>query len=200
MRNNKITRGEIHPRNRDIVEKLYRLHNKWVSVIRKLDSNYKTPEDVVSDFYEQMLYYATPNMLKDDGEINEGYAYISLRNTFFKTLKNEDKLPTVSLEEKHLNIAEDEQDEEKQAYQRICKLVEDETSNWDWHEQQLFDMYFTSGMSLRQMGEELGASWTSIYYVLKHSKEKIKEVLGEDYSDFLNGDYDLITGGEDEEM
>jgi RNA polymerase sigma factor (sigma-70 family) len=198
MRSNRKQRGEIHPRNREIVEKLYGLHNKWVSIIRKLDSNYKTPEDVVSDFYEQMLYYATPSMLKDDGEINEAYAYISLRNTFLKALKNEAKLPTTRLEDKHLNIVEDA-DEERIAYEKVCKIVEDETQNWDWHERELFDTYFTSGMSLRQMGDELGTSWTSIYYVLKHSKEKIKEALQEDYKDFINGDYDLIKDVEDNE-
>lgn len=197
MRTNRKQRGEIHPRNRNIVEKLYEKHNKWVSIVRKLDSKYEFPEDIVSDFYEQMLYYATPSMLKDDGEVNEAYAYISLRNMFIKALKDDSKIPTVRLEDKHLNI-ELEDDEEREAYERVCKIVEDETANWDWHERELFDTYFTSGMSLRQMGEELGTSWTSIYYVLKHSKEKIRDVLLEDYKDFVNGDYDLIKDVDDD--
>jgi RNA polymerase sigma factor (sigma-70 family) len=197
MRTNRKQRGEIHPRNRDIVEKLYEKHNKWVSIVRKLDSKYEFPEDIVSDFYEQMLYYATPNMLKDDGEVNEAYAYISLRNMFIKALKEDSKIPTVRLEDKHLNI-ELEGDEEREAYERVCKIVEDEIANWDWHERELFDTYFTSGMSLRQMGEELGTSWTSIHYVLKHSKEKIRDVLLEDYKDFVNGDYDLIKDVDDD--
>jgi DNA-directed RNA polymerase specialized sigma subunit len=191
MRDNRITRGEIHPRNRKIVEKLYTKHNKWVSIVRNLNKDYEFAEDVVSDFYEQMLYYATPKMIKDNGEVNEGYAYISLRNTLYKTLKEDNKLPTTRLEDKHLNIAVDT-DEDRLAYDKVCQLIEEETSTWDWHEQQLFDMYFTSGKSLRQLGNEIDTSWTSIYYVIKNSKDKIRDVLLEDYKDYLNGDYDLI--------
>ncbi len=193
MRTNRKQRGEIRPENRKLVAKLAEKHNKWLSIVRKLDKNYQFPEDVVSEFYEQTLYYGTPKMLNDDGEVNEAYTYISLRNAFLKTLKSDSKINTTRLKEQHLAIAE-ETDEEKEAFGRVCEIIEDEMSTWDWHEQQLFDTYFTSGMSLRQMGEELGASWTSIYYILRHSKEKIRDVLLEDYRDYINGDYDLIKG------
>ena len=197
-RTSKRSRGEVSPENRDLVTQLYEHHAKWINIVRKLDRNSTIlPEDIVSDFYETMLYYGTPAMIQDDGSLNEAYIYIALRNAFVSALAKNSKLPTVRLEDKHLCITE-ETDSEREAYSNLCKKVETEMTNWDEAERELFDMYFTSGRSFRELGEDLETSWTSLYYIIKHSKQKIKDSLGKDYEDFLNGDYEFLKDDNDE--
>ena len=191
-RTSKRSRGEVSPQNRDLVTRLYEQHAKWISIVRKLDRNSSImPEDIVSDFYETMLYYGSPKLIKDDGSINEPYVYISLRNAFVTALTKNAKLPTVRLEDKHLAITE-ESDDEREAYSNLCQKVENEMASWQPAERELFDMYFTSGKSFRELGDDLDTSWTSLYYIIKHSKSKIKDALEEDYEDYLNGDWEQL--------
>ena len=49
-----------------------------------------------------------------------------------------------------------------------------------------------SGKSIRKIAKETGISVKSIWVTLKNCKEKIKLVVGEDWEDFRNMDYEHI--------
>lgn len=189
----KRTKKDITDANRNIVEILGRNHNKWVNVIKKLSPRFQYAEDIVQEFYIQMLRYATDKMIREDGSLNEAYAYVILRNVFYKSrqVENQKGIKYTELEEKHYN-QEDLVDEEQEAYDAICQKVEEVINTWPWYEKELFDIYFTSGMSFRQMGKEIGISWISIYNTIKELKKRLRDAIGEDYEDYINGEYKLI--------
>lgn len=189
----KRTKKDITDVNRNIVEILGRSHNKWVNVIKKLSPRFQYAEDIVQEFYIQMLRYASDKMIREDGSLNEAYAYVILRNVFYKSrqVENQKGIKYTELEEKHYN-KEDLVDEEQEAYDAICQKVEEVINTWPWYEKELFDIYFTSGMSFRQMGKEIGISWISIYNTIKELKKRLKDAIGEDYEDYINGEYKLI--------
>lgn len=178
---------------RSFVEKLYVNHDIWVTIVRRLDNAYKYPEDVVMTFYEQMLLWATPKMLKEDGELNMPYLYISLRNAWILTKKTESRVQYCELKPEYEDRLTEATDEEREAFEKICQIIEKEAKEWEWYDRELFNIYFTSDMSYRTMSKEIGISFVSLYNNIRESSKKIKKILKEDYEDFLGGDYDYIN-------
>ena len=70
--------------------------------------------------------------------------------------------------------------------------IEAETMNWHWYDRMLFDTYLKDGRSMRKLSEETGISVTSVFTTLRNCKERIRLNCGEDYTDYLNKDYELI--------
>jgi predicted DNA-binding protein YlxM (UPF0122 family) len=64
--------------------------------------------------------------------------------------------------------------------------------NWHWYDSMLFKVYKEGNASMRDIAKDSGISLTSIFNTLKNCKERLKEEVGEDYTDFTNQDYDLI--------
>ena len=47
-------------------------------------------------------------------------------------------------------------------------------------------------MSMRELEAETKISLTSIFHTIKHCKQQLREAVGEDYQDYINGDYELL--------
>ena len=56
----------------------------------------------------------------------------------------------------------------------------------------IFKIYRDSGLSIRGIAKETKISSVNIFHTLKKSKKAMRDLFGEDYEDYLNGEYDLI--------
>lgn len=77
-------------------------------------------------------------------------------------------------------------------YDIILDKINTEIESWHWYDQMLFVHYVESGKSIRTLAEETNISRDSIFQTLKNCKLKIKTVVGEDWEDFKNKDFELI--------
>ena len=165
-------------------------HKDWIRMVRSFGAG-DYSEDIVQEMYILLMKYVKPENIFNNGVLSKSYVYRTLFNAWQQLRNKSAKMPKVPLDELPLQI--DETNEEKEAFDRICQMVEDEVDTWeDEDDRGYFDAYFTTGLSYRALGKECGRSWISIYYNIKESKKKIKEALAEDYEDYLNGDYDRI--------
>lgn len=165
-------------------------HDEWLRIVRSFGAG-DYSEDIVQEMYILLIKYVTPEKIFKDGQLQKSYVYRTLLNCWRQLLNKSKKMPKVSLNE--LPVAAEVVDEEREAFNRICEMVEDEVASWpDEEDRGYFDAYFTTGLSYRKLGKKCGRSWISIYYNIKESKKKIKAALSEDYEDFINGDFDLI--------
>ena len=90
-------------------------------------------------------------------------------------------------------MADEESELEKhEALERIHLKIHEEMENWHWYDSMLFKVYKEGNASMRDIAKDSGISLTSIFNTLKNCKERLRDEVGEDYSDFTNQDYDLI--------
>lgn len=86
-----------------------------------------------------------------------------------------------------------DKDLKHEKFEIILEKVEEEMSRWHWYDKMLFNEYVSSGKSIRTLAKETKISPDSIFQTLKNCKAKLKEVIGEDYDDFKNLDYEHIN-------
>jgi hypothetical protein len=56
----------------------------------------------------------------------------------------------------------------------------------------LFRIYKDEGKAMRQIADKTGISLKSIFLTIKSCKERIRQSVGDDYTDFLNEEFELI--------
>jgi hypothetical protein len=79
-----------------------------------------------------------------------------------------------------------------ESLERIYERIEWEIKCWDWYDQMLFRIYKDEGKAMRQIADKTGISLKSIFLTIKSCKERIRQAVGEDYTDFLNEEFELI--------
>ena len=91
-----------------------------------------------------------------------------------------------------LQLVDETDLEEHEAYNKICLLVDEVAEDWTWYDRKLFKIYSETGLSVRKIAAETNISWVSIYNTIKKCKNQVKDKLTEDYLDYKNEDYDQI--------
>jgi len=187
-----------------MLEALGKKHKLWVS----MGINIGIPRHLVEDFVHE-LYLRLDKYIKDESkvfyketkEINRFYIWVTLRNMWISYQTRKSKNPTASLEDIYEGdekifkpyIYEETNKERLSSSKRLVSKIEKEVDSWDyWYDRKLFQAYYLSDLSMRQLSEETTISLTSIFHSCKKYKEYIKNKFEEDYEDFSNGDYNLI--------
>jgi len=166
-------------------------HSEWVKIVNSL-GEYDFAEDIVQEAYMALHKYTDPKKIIKDGKVNKSYMYFTLRSLTFQFYNKRKKIKKVSIDFDKLDIPQLNTIEDKQAFEKICNLIDQETNSWHWYDKKLFNLYKNTDLSIRKIASETHISWVSIFNTLKNCKEKIKGKLKEDYEDFKNEDYDKI--------
>ncbi len=173
------------------LKKLTEMHNDWVCMAKSLEAG-DYSEDVVQEAYIRIFKYATPDAIVKNGIPNKMYMWSTIRNVIFDHRKKKNRLNTISLNKVDYNIANDNDVQMWEAREDLEACIESEINKWHWYDARLFRIYRESGKSMRLLSKETGISLTSIFTTLKHCKRRLRENVGEDYTDFFNQDYELL--------
>jgi len=168
---------------------LSKYHKEWLNIVRLFGDN-EFAEDIVQDVYLKVHQYNYYEKILIDGEPNRALMWILLRNTTYrenKTAPNDLSIEVVrDLAQEELELLKHE------SLENIYDRVENEISSWDWYDQKLFRIYKDERKPMRQISEETGISLKSIFLTIKSCKQRILQAVGEDYTDFLNEEFELI--------
>lgn len=140
-------------------------------------------EDVVQDMYIRVSKYAS------DKKLCTTYIWFTMRNILHDYKKKEARLRTIDLD----NCVELEQMdnlEEEAGYQAFLDRLDNEMKTWHWFDRMLFDIYVNKGKSMRELAKGTNIGVSTIFHTIARCKKKIKDNLGEDWEDFLNGDHE----------
>jgi RNA polymerase sigma factor (sigma-70 family) len=170
--------------------KVAKHHKDWVKIVNSF-GEYFFAEDIVQETYIMLMKWSSEEKLFKDGQINKGYMYFALKNTFLQHVNKKNKIKFIPLEDVY-NLAEKNNDEENNAYNDLLNNIDSECNTWHWYDKQLFELYKNTNKSLRQISSETNISTASIFNTIKECKKRIKNNVGEDYEDFKNKDYELI--------
>jgi RNA polymerase sigma factor (sigma-70 family) len=170
--------------------KVAKHHKDWVKIVNSF-GEYFFAEDIVQETYIMLMKWSSEEKLFKDEQINKAYMYFALKNTFLQHLNKNNKIKFISIEDA-VNLAEENNEEENNAYNDLLNNIDLECNSWHWYDKQLFELYKNTNKSLRQISAETNISVTSIFNTVKTCKRRIKNNVGEDYEDFKNKDYELI--------
>jgi RNA polymerase sigma factor (sigma-70 family) len=164
------------------IEVIAQKHKDWVNIARSFGAKTEA-EDIVQEMYLRLDKY-----IKPDQKISTSFVWITLRNIYFDFLKKE---PVTFELDKTVSEAVCET-ESIIAYGELNKRVKDELNNVDWFDKMLFELYVTSGKSMRELSKETGISLSCIFYTTNRTKKHLISLLNEDYEDYLNEDYEWL--------
>lgn len=167
------------------------------------------PNDIVEDFVHETYlrlnkYVENPEkIMYNETEINRFYVYITLKNLWTDYCKERSKFQKrnvadysadhYSFEVPEWAIYEEVNREEQKAEEYIIAKINEEVDSWDhWYDKKLFRLYYNSDISMRKLAIETKISVTSIFNSCKNYKEILRTKFGEDFEDYLNGDFDKI--------
>jgi hypothetical protein len=163
-----------------ILEKVAKYQDYLVELASVFDSEFA--EDIVQEFYLLLhKYKVTEEQMFTNGKLNRGYCFIIIRNIHFQIYNVKKRITKCELNEEIYNMVDDFDLEKELDWNEFRTKAETEVNNWDWYDKKLFSIYRDSNISIRGLAKETGISFVSIFHSLKKHKEKLKELLKEDY-------------------
>jgi hypothetical protein len=163
-----------------ILEKVSQYQDYLVELASVFDSDFA--EDIVQEFYLLLhKYKVTEEQMFTNGKLNRGYCFIIIRNIHFQIYNVKKRITKCELNEEIYNMVDDFDLEKELDWNEFRVKAETEVNNWDWYDKKLFSIYRDTDISIRGLAKETGISFVSIFHSLKKHKEKLKELLKEDY-------------------
>tara|TARA_R110000868_G_scaffold392102_1_gene662619 strand:+ start:322 stop:870 length:549 start_codon:yes stop_codon:yes gene_type:complete len=168
-------------------------HNQWINIVKSFgEKSYY--EDIVQQMYITLYKYSSEEKIIKNGVVSNGYVFFTLRSIYYQYYNSKRKIKKINIDNQEFfnQIPDDSKMDEQIAFDKICRLIDDEIENWEWYNKKLFKIYRDSDLSIRGIAQETSISWVSIFNTLKNSKNKIKDKFQEDWDDYENNDYELI--------
>lgn len=155
-------------------------------------------EDLVQEMYLRLHRYTTPEKIIKDGEVNLGFIWFTLRNMYLTLLKEQKKQSKVNLDDISDLISEDADIVGLLLMDKITIDIEKELKDWEkdpvlWYTSKIFTTYINSGDSLRVFGDKVDIHYKSIFDTVKKCRTLLIDKYGEDYTDILNKDYEIVS-------
>lgn len=168
-------------------------HEDWIKIVNGF-GEYNYAEDIVQECYITLFKYAKPENIIKDKKVSRGYMFFTLRSLYFQYYNSKRKITKVSIddEENFIQIADETNLEEQEAFNKVCILIDEVAEEWNWYDRKLFKLYRDTDLSIRKIAAETSISWVSIFNTLKNCKQDVQSKLSETYEDFKNEDYDRI--------
>lgn len=160
----------------------FSLRNTWIIHIRKQRNNNEKSTEHTSKGLNRLVHL--DNSVYFENEESESTYY---DRVFFRVYMEQNELTfnEITMHPIDKNLKHNK-------FEIILEKIEEEMNRWHWYDKMLFNEYVTTGKSIRTLAKETKISPDSIFQTLKNCKSKLKEVIGEDYDDFKNLDYEYI--------
>lgn len=163
-----------------VLEKVAKHHDYLVELAEVFADDFA--EDIVQEFYLLLhKYQVTEEQMFTNDKLNRGYCFIIIRNIYFQIFNVKKRIIKCEINEEIYNMVDDFDLEKELEWNNFRNKAESEVNNWDWYNKKLFSIYRDSNISIRGLAKETGISFVSIFHSLKKHKEKLKELLKEDY-------------------
>lgn len=163
-----------------ILERVAKHHDYLVELAAVFADDFA--EDIVQEFYLLLhKYQVTEEQMFTNDKLNRGYCFIIIRNIYFQIYNVKKRIIKCELNDEIYNMVDDFDLEKELDWHNFRTKAESEVNNWDWYDKKLFSIYRDSNISIRGLAKETGISFVSIFHSLKKHKEKLKELLKEDY-------------------
>jgi len=181
-----------------MMEILYKQHGKWLNMLAVLGCPIDDREDLVQDMYIKIVNQQNPSrIMYNETEVNRFYIYLVLRSIYYDFIKMRSRNPLLldhDINDEHF-IVNDEYSimmDDQHGWERMYSKLLNGVNGLGMYGSKLTQAYFKTDKSMRDMAEETTISLTSIFNSIRKYRAILKEEFGEDWEDYINGDYDKI--------
>lgn len=136
-----------------MLSKLYKNHNKWLNIVKKLGGG-DYSEDIVQEMYLKLSKIELKEQTIDT------FVYYVLRNMTFDLHRKKSNIFKVDLED--CVFLEYLEDQGKEELETIYERIDDEVENWHWYDKMLWQLY-TEDRTMRELAKDTKISLSSIF-------------------------------------
>tara|TARA_R100000664_G_C2756634_1_gene144579 strand:+ start:3078 stop:3680 length:603 start_codon:yes stop_codon:yes gene_type:complete len=189
-------------------------HKEYLNIVRSFTENKdnKYVEDIVQDAYLEITELGakkhkendkrvndkykdlsiSERILNEDNEVNMMYMWITLKRVSMNHLKQRKRNNYIIRLGQNFDKQETIDQDNEKAFEVLIKKIEKEIKTWHWYDRMLFETYISNNKSMRKLSQDTKISLTSVFNTLKNCKLRLQKVIGEDYEDYMNKDFELI--------
>jgi len=167
------------------LEKLAKKHKKWVSIANSFGAG-ELSEDVVQDMY--LKIYTN----KNNKDMSDAYIWLTLRSIYIDKVRIDNRMQKVNLEDVKGLISEKIDELEFQSFSKINTKIEAVKYKTHYSDVIILNNYFEKGLSMRKISAKYNIAPSTVFRSIKKTKEKIRIEIEEDYTDYINEEYERI--------
>lgn len=192
MRKHNITNEECLQILSEYQEDLFRMA---LSALTNKDE--KIAEEIVQRAYMKLIDYdKLHKCINEDKTLSKSYVFLTVRSVAYDyyILKSREVNNKLIFNNDIEGVQDDDNDVDRN--EALGSLVDKMNHYLDtefkWVDRQIFRLYNDTSLSMQKLSDESGIAKTSIFLSVKKVKEKLRELLAEDYQDFKNKNYKFI--------
>lgn len=174
------------------LEILYKHHGEWVAIIKAFGEHFYA-EDIVMETYIRIQNGNNEKKAIANGQVNRAFVWIALRNNYLNFARQKRKVQKVGLTNtKELTAPQTTNRLKHQAHEIIMLKIENEMAGWHWYDRDVFKLLASKEISMRKFSRDSKISLSSVANTMNKCKTKLRQAVGEDFEDFINGDFKQI--------
>lgn len=167
-------------------------HKEWVSIVQSFGGGMYS-EDIVQESYIRIHNSQSLDNAIVDGKVNKAFMYVTLRNNFVNYARQKAKVRKVQIIENYLPKSEINANTRRHIANDILDdKIKQEMDKWHWYDREVFKLITSKKVSMRKLSRDSRISLSSIANTMNKCKRKLKEIIGEDYEDYINKEYEFI--------
>ena len=174
-----------------LLNELAKHHKEWIHIVKTF-GEHNTCEDIVQEMYIKLNKYTKLQNIQQNGKLNKSYVWLTLRNLYYNKQNQANKVNLIDIDDCRQLTSEQYNELMFKAQSNIEEKIKQEINKWHYADKILFEIYLKEKKSMRQLAKEIDISLTTIFWTIKRCKERLKQNVGEDYTDYLNKDFELI--------
>jgi DNA-directed RNA polymerase specialized sigma24 family protein len=167
-----------------MLDRVCKRHKEWIEMAISVGSPPCLAGDIIQEVYLRLHKYqetAEPKLIANDGSVNTFYMFGVIRNTVRTELRKEGKY--VGFPEFYYEEAPEGADKEFESrYQDLMTEIKEEADSWGAYNSKLFNLYFKTDFSMRNIAQGTGIGLTHIYTSITKYRENIKEKFNDDFN------------------
>ena len=178
-------------------------HKEYIQMAKAIAGNNievrNYAEDFVQEAYLRLSRYSDLfDKVINKEKVSKGYVFFCLRSIIINHVKKKSNLKfdylgdEYDFEEKFNFIDKGIEEDIIAANSLELKMYDILKKEAKWFDYELFKKYLKTGKSFKTIALESKIGVRTIYLSIKRCKLIIAEHLYEDYTDFINGDYDKV--------
>jgi DNA-directed RNA polymerase specialized sigma24 family protein len=166
-------------------------HLEWIAIVRSFGGGIYS-EDIVQDTYLRIHKAGSKKKIVVNGKVNKAFMWVTLRNNYINFARKNAKMYKVELKDYHMKNRIEHDQKRYIANDVLEYKINEEVKKWHWYDRDLFELITSGEISMRKLARESTISLSSIANTMNKCRRKLREAIGEDYEDYINGDYKQI--------
>lgn len=175
----------------ELLYKLAEKYDDWMNMAKSFWLNEEDASDLVQEMFVRIFdYVKDPNkIMYNETELNTFYVYVTLRNLYYSKLTYNNKFVSIddhmaTLDKTYFCEEEFGEKNRKEYLEKVFSNVDSIMDTWYWYDKKMFELYYRTDMSMRDISSETNITLSSIFNTLSNAKAQIRKKLKEDYEEY----------------